>query len=185
MKIPWGEAAKSLLTEALSYPENLGEGRLEGTKDNNIYYNLGLAYELLGDKDKASECFEKATLGAMEVAGMMYYYDQPADMILYQGLAKEKLGDKKAANARFYKLLDFGEQHLRDEFQMDYFAVSMPDMSVFDTDMTRKNRIHCYYLMGLANLGLGKKCEADKFFSKVLGLDNTHQNAIIYRKMCG
>jgi tetratricopeptide (TPR) repeat protein len=179
-----GVSAKKYLEEALIYPENLGEGRLEGTKDNHIYYNLGLAYELTGNKDKAFECYEKATLGAMEVAGMMYYYDQPADMILYQGLAKEKLGDHKAANARFYKLMDYGEQHLRDEFKMDYFAVSMPDMSVFDADMTKKNAIHCYYLMGLANLGLGNKKEAAKYFNKVLCEDNTHQNAYIYLKLC-
>lgn len=178
-----GNGAKKLLEEALSYPENLGEGRLEGTKDNHIYYNLGLAYEIIGDKQKADECYEKATLGAMEVAGMMYYYDQPADMILYQGLAKEKLSDQMAANARFYRLLDYGEKHLRDVFKMDYFAVSMPDMSVFDADMTRKNEVHCYYLMGLANLGLQKKSEAVNFFKKVIEMDNTHQNAYIYLKM--
>nr|MCR5585394.1 tetratricopeptide repeat protein [Lachnospiraceae bacterium] len=93
---------------------------------------------------------------------------------------KEKLGDKKAANARFYKLMDFGEQHLHDEFKMDYFAVSMPDMSVFDADMNAKNEAHCHYLMGLANLGLGKKEKAAECFKKVLAIDNTHQNAIIY-----
>ncbi len=178
-----GKAAKELLEEALSYPENLGEGRLEGTKDNHIYYNLGRAYELLGDREMADKCYEKATLGAMEVAGMMYYYDQPADMILYQGLAKEKLGDQMSANARFYRLLDYGEKHLRDTFKMDYFAVSMPDMSVFEADMTMKNKVHCYYLMGLANLGLGKKSDAAEFLKKVIAMDNTHQNAYIYKKM--
>ncbi len=178
-----GSGARELLEKALSYPENLGEGRLEGTKDNHVYYNLGLAYELLGDKDKANECYEKATLGAMEVAGMMYYYDQPADMILYQGLAKEKLSDQTGANARFYRLLDYGEKHLRDTFKMDYFAVSMPDMSVFDADMTRKNEVHCYYLIGLAHLGLGKKAEAERFLKKVIEMDNAHQNAYIYLKM--
>ncbi|MBR6281030.1 MAG: DUF5107 domain-containing protein, partial [Lachnospiraceae bacterium] len=116
----------------------------------------------------------------MEVAGMMYYYDQPADMILYQAYAKEKLGLQSEANARFYKLLDYGEQHLRDEFRMDYFAVSMPDMSVFDADMTEKNRLHCYYLMGLANLGLRKKQDAIRFFKLVLEGDCNHQNARIY-----
>ncbi len=178
-----GKAAIKLLKEALSYPENLGEGRLEGTKDNHIYYNLGRAYELLGDREKADECYEKATLGAMEVAGMMYYYDQPADMILYQGLAKEKLSDKTGANARFYRLLDYGEKHLRDTFKMDYFAVSMPDMSVFDADMTEKNEVHCYYLMGLANLGLGRVNDAIILFKKVIEMDNTHQNSYIYLKM--
>lgn len=177
------QKAKEFLTKALSYPENLGEGRLEGTKDNHIYYNLGIVHERLGENDEAKQCFMKATEGAMEVAGMMYYYDQPADMILYQGLAFEKLGNKKAANARYYRLLDFGEQHIRDEFRMDYFAVSMPDMSVFDADMTARNKAHCHYVMGLANMGLGKADEAVKCFDKALELESTHQNAIIYRAM--
>ena len=172
--------AKDKLLEALSYPENLGEGRLEGTKDNHIYYNLGCCLEMLGDNDKAKECFEKATLGAMEVAGMMYYYDQPADMILYQGLAFEKLGNKRKANSRFYKLLDYGQKHLHDKFKMDYFAVSMPDMSVFDADMDKKNKAHCYYLMGLGYIGLGDKEKAMDCLKKVIELDNTHQNAYIY-----
>ena len=88
-----------------------------------------------------------------------------------------------SANARFYRLLDYGEKHLRDTFKMDYFAVSMPDMSVFEADMTMKNKVHCYYLMGLANLGLGKKSDAAEFLKKVIAMDNTHQNAYIYKKM--
>lgn len=176
--------AVGLLKEAVSYPENLGEGRLEGTKDNHVYYHLGLAYEKLGDEEKARENYEKATLGAMEVAGMMYYYDQPADMILYQGRAFEKLGNIKEANSRFYKLLDYGQQHLDDKFKMDYFAVSMPDMSVFDADMDLKNKAHCYYLMGLGSLGIGDKDKAKEYFGKVLIMENTHQNAGIYLKEC-
>ncbi len=179
-----GKGNREMLCKALDLPDNLGEGKLEGTKDNHIYYNLGLCYEAEGEKEKAKECFEKATLGAMEVAGMMYYYDQPADMILYQGLALLKLGKTGEANSRFYKLIDYGEQHVRDKFEMDYFAVSMPDMSVFDSDMDEKNKVHCYYLMGLGNLGLGKRAEAGKWFEKALSLDVNHQNARLYLKMC-
>lgn len=175
--------AESMLREALSYPKNLGEGHLEGTKDNHLFYTLGLASERLGKKAESEECFKNATLGAMEPAGMMYYYDQPADMILYQGWAKEKQGFQAEANARFYKLVDYGEHHVRDVFKMDYFAVSMPDMSVFDADMTEKNRIHCYYLMGLGKLGLGRRSEAIADFEEVLKSDPNHQNAAIYKKM--
>ena len=115
---------------------------------------------------------------------MMYYYDQPADMILYQALAYEKLGEKGPANARFYKLIDYGEAHIRDTFLMDYFAVSMPDMTVFDADMDEKNVAHCHYLMGLGHLGLGEKEAAAAEFDKVLAIDKTHQNAILYRQVC-
>ena len=177
--------AERYLLSALDLPLSLGEGRLEGTKDNHIYFTLGLVYERQGRVKEAGECFEKATLGAMEPAGMMYYYDQPADMILYQGLAKAKLGLLGEANARFYRLVDYGEQHIRDIFKMDYFAVSIPDMSVFDADMTQKNVDHCNYLMGLGKLGLGKNAEAAACFDRVLKSDPNHQNAAIYRKMTG
>ncbi|MDE6168670.1 MAG: tetratricopeptide repeat protein, partial [Acetatifactor sp.] len=99
------EKAEKLLREALVYPENLGEGKLEGTKDNHLYYHLGLALEAQGRVEEAEECYRKATVGTDEPAGAMYYNDQPADMILYQGLAYQKLGKVKEARSRFYRLI--------------------------------------------------------------------------------
>jgi len=178
------ENAKELIQKALDYPDNLGEGRLAGTKDNNLYYHLGLAHEGLGNIEESKKCYELATLGATEPAGMMYYYDQPADMILYQGLAKRKLGDEKEACVRFYKLLDYGQRHLRDDVKIDYFAVSLPDLMLFDEDLNLKNQAHCYYLMGLSQLGLNNKNQAKEYFEKVLELDFNHQNARIFIKEC-
>ena len=175
--------AKELLEKALEYPLNLGEGRLEGTKDNHIWYLMGLTKEELGEPD-AEECFRKATLGSDEPAGMMYYYDQPADMILYKGLAYEKLGEHRSACACFNKLIDYGERHVRDMVRIDYFAVSLPDFLIFEDDLTRRNEAHCYYLMGLGNLGLGHKEIAASYLGEVLERDHAHQNAIFYSKMC-
>lgn len=177
------QGALDLLEKALVYPENLGEGRLEGTKDNNLYYYLGIAKKALGQSEEAEKAFRVAQLGENEPAGMMYYYDQPADMILYKGLAKEELGEKKEAYACFYKLLDYGEQHLRDEMKIDYFAVSLPDFLIFEDDLNKKNKAHCYYLMGLARLGLGDKAEAAHWFKEALKYDYNHQNCRIYLKL--
>ena len=127
------EQAEKLLKKALVYPENLGEGKLEGTKDNHLFYHLGLALEAQGKHDEAKTCFETATIGTDEPAGAMYYNDQPADMILYQGLAFEKLGKTREAKSRFYRLIDYGEQHLNDEGKIEYFAVSLPDFLIFDS----------------------------------------------------
>ena len=44
---------RKLLKKALVYPENLGEGKLEGTKDNHLFYHLGLALEAQGKHDEA------------------------------------------------------------------------------------------------------------------------------------
>ena len=177
------EKAEELLERALEYPLNLGEGRLEGTKDNNIYYYLGVVKEILGREEQAKACFEKANMGEDEPAGAMYYYDQPADMILYKGLANQKLGNQRAAYACFNKLMDYGERHLYDEMKNDFFAVSLPDFLIFEEDMNVRNKAHCYYLMGLAYLGQGDRKNAAKQFEKALTFDFNHQNCRIYLKM--
>ena len=157
------EKAKKDLHQALIYPENLGEGKLEGTKDNHIYYYLGLVMEKLGKGEEARKYFEMACQGEGEAAGIMYYNDQPADMIYYQGLAMEKCGKTKEGKACFNKLLDYGEQHLFDQVKLPYFAVSLPDFLIFEDNLEKRRQAHCHYLIGLGKLGLGDRagaCEA-------------------------
>lgn len=177
------QKAEDCLTRTFRYPENLGEGKLEGTKDNHVKYYMGLVREQQGDPEAAREYFEQAAVGTDEPAGMMYYNDQPADMIYYQGMAKEKLGRPVEAKARFNKLLDYGEQHMYDQMRVSYFAVSLPDFLIFDDDLDRRNQAHCHYLIGLAKLGLGEKKAAAEAFDQAIRLEPTHQNAIRYRKM--
>lgn len=165
------EAARELLKQALTYPDNLGEGKLEGTKDNHIYYYLGLAEEKLGNEAAAKEAFRAATMGTDEPAGMMYYNDQPADMILYQGLACRKLGEKGGANRRFYRLIDYGERHIRDEVKIGYFAVSLPDFLTFEDDLTVRNEAHCDFLMAMGHAGVGNEKKAGEFMKMAVEKD--------------
>ncbi|WP_369461538.1 tetratricopeptide repeat protein [Thermoclostridium stercorarium] len=174
--------AERLLRQALVYPENLGEGKLEGTKDNHIYYNLGLVLEALGKIQEAKECYERATEGNYEPKGIMYYYDQPADMILYQGLAYQKLGRIAEAKSRFYRLIDYGEQHLDDEVKIDYFAVSLPDFGIFEEDYTIRNRAHCFYLMALGNIGLGNFEKAKNFLDEAVKIEPSHMMCRVYQR---
>ena len=177
------EKAEEILRRAFIYPENLGEGKLEGTGDNHLYYHLGLALEGQGRDQEARECFERATLGTDEPAGAMYYNDQPADMILYQGLAYLKLGRVREARARFYRLIDYGERHLADQAKIQYFAVSLPEFLIFDEDYTMRSRAHCYYLMALGNLGLGKKEEARRFLEEAVKIEPSHMMCRVYSGM--
>ncbi|MDO4337242.1 MAG: DUF5107 domain-containing protein [Eubacteriales bacterium] len=174
------EKAASLLEKAAgSYPWNLGEGKLYGAQENNIYYYLGIAYEKAGLSEKAKECFEKASTGISEPVGAMYYNDQPPEMIYFQGAALKKLGRTEEANSRFHKLLSYGEEHIFDEMRIDYFAVSLPDLMIFDEDLNVKNQIHCMFMMALGYLGLGEKAKAEEYFSEILAYDKSHQGALM------
>jgi len=175
--------AEELLRRAFVYPENLGEGKLEGTKDNHLYYHLGLALEGQGREEEAKECFENAVLGTDEPAGAMYYNDQPADMILYQGLAYLKLGRVREAKARFYRLIDYGERHLEDQVKIQYFAVSLPEFLIFDEDYTLRNRAHCYYLMALGNMGLGDEEKAAGYLGEAVKTEPSHMMCRVYRSL--
>ena len=177
------EKAKALLERALVFPHNLGEGKLEGAKDNDIYYLLGLAEREMGREEEAAAHLERASAGTEEPAGMMYYNDQPADMILYQGLAHRALGREEKAASRFHKLVSYGEKHYYDEVKIDYFAVSLPDLQLFDEDLTVRNRAHCEYLIALGSYGLGDPERARACYDAALRTDPSHQGAIIHRAL--
>jgi len=175
--------AKQLLEEALVYPHNLGEGKLIIARDNNIHYYLGLAEKQLGNAEAAQKELALAALGDEEPAGMMYYNDQPADLILYEGLAHRALGDENHALSRFHKLIDYGEKHYYDKIRIDYFAVSLPDLQLFEEDLSMRNRIHCAYLIALGNYGLGNAEEAAKYYKQVLSADCSYQGAILHERL--
>ncbi|WP_042462350.1 DUF5107 domain-containing protein [Neobacillus dielmonensis] len=175
------EAIQSL-KEALVYPPNLGEGKLAGAQENNIYYYLGCAYEGLNHKQKAEDCFTKATLGMDEPASAMYYNDAPPDMIFYQGLSWWKLKNPEQAKRKFNKLIDYGERHLFEKPKIDYFAVSLPDFLVFEDDLKKRNEIHCRYMRALGLIGLKRLAEAEEELKRVLTLDPNHQGAIWHKE---
>ena len=169
------EKAISLLQECLDYPPHLGEGKLYGAQENDFYYLLGVAYEALGQKEKAINCWEKATKGPQEPAAAMYYNDAKPDKIFYQGLALRKLGREDEAHGRFFKLINYGKQHIYDKVVMDYFAVSLPDLLIWEDSLDAKNLIHCKYMLALGYYGMGEKAKALKYLSEIEDLDNNHQ----------
>ena len=177
------EGARALLERALTFPHNLGEGKLEGAKDNDIHYYLGLAERALGNAEASERHLALAAEGEGEPAGMMYYNDQPADMILYQGLANRALGREDRALSRFHKLISYGEKHYYDKVKIDYFAVSLPDLQLFDEDLSVRNRAHCEYLIALGSYGLGDIARARRCYDAVLAIDNAHQGALGHRAL--
>lgn len=175
--------AIELLKEAQHYPGNLGEGKLYGAQENDIFYWLGCAYEKLGNTEAAFEYWEKASVGNSEPSQAIFYNDQQPDKIFYQGAALIKLGKKDDAKVRFRKLIEYGLKNLDKEIRMDFFAVSLPDLMIFDDDLNKRNNIHCNYLVGLGNLGLGNDDTAKLYFEKVLEADPSHVGVYVHQKL--
>jgi tetratricopeptide (TPR) repeat protein len=171
------DTAVELLGKTQEYPANLGEGKLAGARENDIFYWLGIAYEHLAQPAAAKASFLRGTLGDSAPAAAIFYNDTPPDKIFYQGLAWRKLGITDKAQEIFAALVDYGHAHLDDTVRIDYFAVSLPDLLIFEDDLGRRNRIHCHYMKGLGYLGLGRPDEAAVALHQVLELDHMHVGA--------
>ena len=175
------KTAIELLEECLVYPPHLGEGKLYGAQENDFYYLLGMAYASLGEKEKAKECWEKGTKGPTEPAAAMYYNDAKPDKIFYAGLCYRALGEEEKARGLFWKLVNYGKQHLFDHVTMDYFAVSLPDLLIWDGDLDEQNRVHCLYMLALGYYGLNDLDHSNRYLAKALKLDSNHQGLCQFR----
>jgi tetratricopeptide (TPR) repeat protein len=177
------EQALSYLQQARHYPDNLGEGKLQGALENALDYWSGVACDQMKRHEEAKAYWIKATQGLQEPYMALYYNDQPPDTLFYQGLAHRALGNTSAADERFRTLLDFGRRHENDAVRMDYFAVSLPDLQIWDDDLNLRHRIQCRYLMGLGYAGLGEADAASAYLRQVLADDRSHPGAIALKEM--
>ncbi len=177
------EDAAIALNATESYPENLGEGKLFGTPENDIHYLLGLANLQMGRDEEAETWFRKATNGNSVPKPALFYNDPQPDKILYKGLAWDKLGETAKAASIFNSMIDYGRRHMHDDVQVDYFAVSLPDILVFNKDLRISNQMHCCYIIGLGELGKGNFEEAASYLHKVLSMDACHLGAIRHLRL--
>ena len=168
-KNPKDARAKQLLEECLVFPHHLGEGKLYGSQDNDFLYFLGR--------------YEEGTVGPTEPAAAMYYNDAKPDKIFYAALCYRKLGQEDKARSLFNKLINYGKQHIFDHITMDFFAVSLPDLLVWEGDLDEMNLIHCKYMLALGYYGMGDRERALKFLADVEALDNNHLGARQFRTL--
>lgn len=179
------DEAVTLLKECLEYPNHLGEGKLYGAQENDFYYFLGCAYEAMGEKELADKYWELGITGPDEPAAALYYNDAKPDKIFYAGLCLQKLGRKDEANGRFHKLTSYGEKHLFDKIKMDYFAVSLPDLLIWEDDLDMRNLIHCKYMMALGYWGLNRQEKSIRLLNEVERLDINHLGIQAFRSLIG
>lgn len=171
--------ALSLLNETDSYPHNLGEGKLSTVNENDVNYYKGVCYRGLGDEERAIKWFTKATEGPDEPKQAFYYNDENPNKIYFQGLAWRALNNEEKAHERFNKLIKHGEKYMNDECKIEYFAVSLPELNIWEEDLNQRNQIHCYNVMALGWLGLDEKVIATSYAKKVKELDVNYHGLLI------
>jgi len=182
--------AKELLTKCFEYPKFFGEGKLYGAQENDFNYYFGRLMEKVAsterteaDMQEAKRFYLLAAQGNLEPAAAMYYNDAKPEKIFYQGLALRALGREDEAKGKFYKLLNYGKQHLFDHVVMDYFAVSLPDLQIWEGDLNTSNQIHCHFMLALGYLGLGDQRHAQEHLSAVLKMDPNHLGAFAVKTL--
>ncbi|MBO4475847.1 MAG: DUF5107 domain-containing protein [Bacteroidales bacterium] len=157
------EGAIALYNKAFEYPENhqvfLVNER--ATHDAQINYELGLAYEKLGNADKAREHFQLAADQDFNLKGSK-------DFRYWTGLALLKLGRKGEAKEIFRNMVSEGQSRIITEYINFYGAEGTTGATV-----EGKNSA-AYYTQALGELGLGHKLKARKLLRKVQSLKPDH-----------
>lgn len=169
------------LDQCLVYPQHLGEGKLYGALENDFYYLMGLAYNMMGETEKARECWLKGTVAPTEPAAALYYNDAAPDKLFYAAMCERALGNENKARSRFNRLIAYGETHLFDEIKPDYFAVSLPDLLIWDGDLNTANEVHCRYMMALGHFGMGNTKKAEVFLTQAYNLNRNHTGINSFR----
>jgi len=147
--------AISLLEKAMEYPENLEVGKpLDDERNAMIYYFMGQAYEMMGKKSKAKDCYTNS-VNARNSS------DWP-DLLYYQARSYEELGNNEKAKEIYEALIMKGSEQL--ESGRIGSGIGIEESSI----KGNKSISDAYYLKALGSSGLKKKDEAKMLFGEAL-----------------
>ena len=163
-----GDYPKGLayLLMANEYPATPGYAHLEYyARDAQVYYNIGRAYEKVGDPDNARKYFEMAARVEVRDADCIYNYEK--------GLAMEKLDPQADVNAMFRAIVRNGEAGVTDYVQRFFESFGYGE---YPQDVNSR----AYYMQGIGYKALGKDAKARECFRKALDQRNDHVWANYY-----
>jgi tetratricopeptide (TPR) repeat protein len=172
-----GNAALALeqFDAASKPPRNLGEEFHYLQSKADVNYWRGQALSTLGQVKAAEEAFLSSANETSDFKAMVVTpYSASA---YYRGLSLLALKRDNEAQQLFAEFRQHAEHVRQLPGRIDYFATSLPNMLVFEGDLSRVNQIEGLFLKGLALAGLGRIREAQLCFSRVLELDASHLDA--------
>jgi tetratricopeptide (TPR) repeat protein len=158
------EALKEFQT-TLQPPANVDVYEV-GDRAGQIRYCIGLAYQALGDKEKAKAAFEKVSVGAS--AGGSGRRGESPEARAFVGLALEAMGQDQQAGEAFAAVIKSEEDRLKAGEDEDFFAKFGGRQSA------AARQADAHYLLGLGYLGQGDRVKAGAQFEQALTLNQAH-----------
>lgn len=148
------------------YPENHGYAHLEYyARDAQVYYNIGLAYERVGDRRNARKYFKMASQVEVRDADGIYNYEK--------ALAMRKIDPKAPVGDMLRKIVETGEAGVTDYVQRFFESFGYGE---YPEDVNAR----AYYMQGIGHKALGDENRAAECFRKALGQRNDHLWANYY-----
>ena len=160
------DAALNFMLMADEYPENHGYAHLEYyARDAQVYYNIGLAYEKVGDAENAAKYYQMASDVEVRPADGIYNFEK--------GLAMRKLDPKASVRALYKDIVKTGKASLTTYVQRFWESF---DRGPYEQDVNSA----AYYMQGIGYKALGRNLKAKRMFRKALKERNDNLWAIYY-----
>ncbi|MGD2094144.1 MAG: DUF5107 domain-containing protein [Phycisphaerales bacterium] len=159
---------------SLEFPENLRAVRLRGGsgRETEVAYWVGMAYEALGEEDKAIESWTDAADSSGSRRRRRWFGGpRGSARQYYQSLSLLKLGREEEAEEIFQNLVESSRRSLKEAPQLDFFAKFGEQQS------QRSILANAHYLMGLGYLGLNDKDKAEREIIEALKISPDHLGA--------
>lgn len=163
-------------SKSFETPDNLGEKYHPLQAIAHINYWKGMALKALGKAKEATEHFLKSTNEEGDFVDMAV--SAYSELSYFKALSLKELGRTEEATKLLENIRQFGQQKLKEQASIDYFATSLPLLLVFEEDMQKRNEWDVRYLIGLAELELGNVDQAEDCFQEILSLNPAHIGAM-------
>ncbi|MBZ5666301.1 MAG: DUF5107 domain-containing protein [Acidobacteriia bacterium] len=164
--------ARRLFEAALTCPDNLGEATHPLANQSNVFYWLGVAADVAGDRTAARRWWERAAKQKGDFQEMSV--KSFSEMSYYNALGLKRLERPAEADRLLRDLLHYAKTLAVQPAKIDYFATSLPAMLLFMEDLQKRNTVTATFLQAQARLGLGEVAPAQELLGEVLLLDRNH-----------
>ena len=160
------DAALKFMLMSNEYPDNHGYAHLEYyARDAQVYYNIALAYEKIGDAANAEKYYQMASEVEVRPADGIYNFEK--------GLAMRKLDSKSVVRPMYKNIVKVGKSTLTTYVQRFWESF---DRGPYEQDINAA----AYYMQGVGYMAQGRNLKAKRAFRKALKERNDHLWANYY-----